>query len=319
MGFGYFVIFVRKKQTMELHVTNETGRLREVVLGMPWSNGPVPSLAETFDSKSYESVLNGVYPAEQDIAAEMSAFKAVLEKYGVKVYRPALVENCNQVFSRDVGFVIDDKIIVSNIIPDRQEEIDAYEDIYRQIHYKQIYNLPEAVHVEGGDVILYKDFIFLGQYDFPDYRQVKTARTNRLAVEYLKMIFPDRQIMPLNLLKSDTDPYAGILHLDCTFMPVGEDKAIIYRHGFMNPRDADHLTEIFGRENVFEITPEEMYWMNTNVFSIAPDVVVTEEHFTRLNQHLRENWGMTVETVPYREISKMGGLLRCSTLPLRRD
>jgi N-dimethylarginine dimethylaminohydrolase len=28
---------------------------------------------------------------------------------------------------------------------------------------------------------------------------------------------------------------------------------------------------------------------------------------------------MTVETVPYREISKMGGLLRCSTLPLRRD
>ena len=101
MGFGYFVIFVRKKQTMELHVTNETGRLREVVLGMPWSNGPVPSLAETFDSKSYESVLNGVYPAEQDIAAEMSAFKAVLEKYGVKVYRPALVENCNQVFSRE--------------------------------------------------------------------------------------------------------------------------------------------------------------------------------------------------------------------------
>ena len=57
----------------------------------------------------------------------------------------------------------------------------------------------------------------------------------------------------------------------------------------------------------------------TNVFSIAPDVVVTEEHFTRLNKHLREKWGMTVETVPYREISKMGGLLRCSTLPLRRD
>ena len=304
---------------IHLHIQSETARLREVVLGMPYSSGPTPTLDQTYDSKSYESVRNGVYPEEQDIVREMSAFESILHKYDVKVYRPRLVENCKQIFSRDVGFVIDDKIIVSNIIPDRQEEIDAYEDIYRQIHYKQIYNLPEAVHVEGGDVILYKDFIFLGQYDFPDYRQVKTARTNRLAVEYLKMIFPDRQIMPLNLLKSDTDPYAGILHLDCTFMPVGEDKAIIYRHGFMNPRDADHLTEIFGRENVFEITPEEMYWMNTNVFSIAPDVVVTEEHFTRLNQHLRENWGMTVETVPYREISKMGGLLRCSTLPLRRD
>ena len=304
---------------MNLHVQSETSRLRAVVLGLPYSPGPTPTLDQTFDSKSYESVLHGVYPVEEDMVKEMDAFLAVLKKYDVDVYRPAPVENCNQVFSRDVGFVIDDKIIVSNIIPDRQEEIDAYEEIYRQIHYKQIYNLPESVHVEGGDVVLYKDYIFLGQYDFPDYRQVKTARTNRLALDYLKMIFPEKTIIPLNLLKSDTDPYQGILHLDCTFMPVGRDKAIIYRHGFMNPRDADHLIEIFGKENVFELTTEEMYFMNSNVFSISEDVVVTEEHFTRLNKHLREKWGMTVETVPYREISKMGGLLRCSTLPLRRD
>ena len=304
---------------MQLHITSETGRLRAVVLGWPYSPGKTPSLEETFDSKSYESVLHGVYLVEEDIIREMTAFEKVLKKYDVDVFRPSPVANCNQVFSRDVGFVIDDKIIVSNIIPDRQEEIDAYEEIYRQIHYKQIYNLPEAVHVEGGDVILYKNYIFLGQYNFPDYSQVKTARTNRLAVDYLKMIFPERTIMPLNLLKSDTDPYQGILHLDCTFMPVGHDKAIIYRRGFMNPRDAQHLVDIFGQENVFELTTEEMYAMNSNVFSISEDVVVVEEHFYRLIKHLREKWGMTVETVPYREISKMGGLLRCSTLPLRRD
>ena len=304
---------------MQLHITSETGRLRAVVLGWPYSPGKTPSLEETFDSKSYESVLHGVYPVEEDIIREMTAFEKVLKKYDVDVFRPSPVANCNQVFSRDVGFVIDDKIIVSNIIPDRQEEIDAYEEIYRQIHYKQIYNLPEAVHVEGGDVILYKNYIFLGQYNFPDYSQVKTARTNRLAVDYLKMIFPERTIMPLNLLKSDTDPYQGILHLDCTFMPVGHDKAIIYRRGFMNPRDAQHLVDIFGQENVFELTTEEMYAMNSNVFSISEDVIVVEEHFYRLIKHLREKWGMTVETVPYREISKMGGLLRCSTLPLRRD
>ena len=304
---------------MKLHIESETARLREVVLGLPTSPGPTPSLSQTYDSKSYESVATGVYPSEDAMVKEMGAFEAVLRKYKVKVYRPNPVENCNQVFSRDVGFVIGDKIIVSNIIPDRQEEIDAYGDIYRRIHYKQIYNLPESVHVEGGDVILYKDYIFLGQYDFPDYSSLKTARTNRKAVDYLRMLFPEKKIVPLNLLKSDTDPYNGILHLDCTFMPVGKDKAIIYKRGFMNPRDADHLVELFGKENVFEITAEEMYWMNSNIFSIAPDVVVSEEHFTRLNRHLREHWGMTVETVPYREISRMGGLLRCSTLPLRRD
>ena len=303
---------------MKIHVTNETGRLRAVVLGRPESNGPVPTLEETFDSKSYESVKNGVYPTDEAIIHEMGAFEAVLRKYGVKVYRPNPVENCNQVFARDVGFVIEDKILVSNIIPDRQAEIDAYGDIYSQIHYKQIYNLPEAVHVEGGDVIPHGDRIFVGQYDFPDYPSVKTARTNRLAIDYLRMIFPDKKIIPLNLRKSDTDPYEGILHLDCTFMPVGRNMAIMYREGFMNPRDADHVADIFGRENVFYLTHEEMYWMNSNVFSIAPDVVVVEEHFTRLKAWL-ESRGMTVETVPYREISKMGGLLRCSTLPLRRD
>ena len=92
----------------------------------------------------------------------------------------------------------------------------------------------------------------------------------------------------------------------------------VYRHSLAHVL-AKAVFEIFGKENVFEITTEEMYFMNSNVFSISEDVVVTEEHFTRLNKHLREKWGMTVETVPYREISKMGGLLRCSTLPLRRD
>ena len=303
---------------MLLHITSETGRLREVILGLPYSNGPVPTLDETFDSKSYESVKNGVYPTEASIIREMEAFEAVLKKYGVKVHRPSLVTNCNQVFSRDVGFVIDDKIIVSNIIPDRQAEIDAYESVYRNIHYKNIYNLPEAVHVEGGDVILYNDTILLGQYNFDDYSSLKTARTNRLAQDYLQMIFPGKKIIPLNLRKSDTDPYEGILHLDCTFMPVGRGKAIIYRDGFINPRDAERLVRMFGKQNVFELTKEEMYWMNSNIFSISEDVVVVEENFTRLSDWLRKQ-GITVEPVPYREISKMGGLLRCSTLPLIRD
>ena len=303
---------------MTLNITSEAGRLREVILGLPYSNGPVPAPDQAIDPKTYESVSKGCYPAEADIVREMDGFKAVLEKYGVTVYRPDLVPDTNQVFSRDVGFVIDDKIVVSNIIPARQAEIDAYSRIYEKIPYTRIYNLPEAVHIEGGDVILYKDFIMVGQYNFQDYPQIKSARTNRLAIDYLKMLFPERIVLPLNLRKSDTDPYEGILHLDCTFMPVGKDKAIIYKDGFMNPRDAEHLIHLFGEENVFCITKEEMYWMNTNVFSIAPDVVVVEENFTRLAAWLESN-GFTVERIPYRNISRMGGLLRCSTLPLRRD
>jgi N-dimethylarginine dimethylaminohydrolase len=55
------------------------------------------------------------------------------------------------------------------------------------------------------------------------------------------------------------------------------------------------------------------------VFSISPKVVVSEQNFNRLNNFMETEWGLTVERVPYHEISKMGGLLRCSTLPLIRQ
>jgi N-dimethylarginine dimethylaminohydrolase len=58
--------------------------------------------------------------------------------------------------------------------------------------------------------------------------------------------------------------------------------------------------------------------MNSNIFSISEKVIISEKNFTRLNTWLREN-GFIVEEVPYAEIAKQEGLLRCSTLPLVRD
>ena len=92
---------------------------------------------------------------------------------------------------------------------------------------------------------------------------------------------------------------------------------MIYPAGFKNSEDAEFLINLFGRENVFEITKEEMYEMNSNFFSISPTVVISDSSFTRLNEQFRK-WGLTVEEVKYRETAKMEGLLRCSTMPLRR-
>ncbi len=304
---------------MILNIQNETARLKTVVLGQPYSIGKVPSLDETYDAKSYETVQNGTYPTEENIANEMTALENIFLKYNVEVLRPIIIPNYNQVYARDVAFVINDMIITSNIIPDRADEQEAYAPIYNKIAFNKIYNLPEKAHVEGGDVVLYNNTIFVGTYTEPDYPQYKTARTNAYAISFLKELFPQKEFIALELVKNDTDPRKGILHLDCTFMPVGQGKAIIYKDGFRFQKDYDMLINFFGKENIFEITQEEMYNMNTNVFSISPEVVVSEELFTRLNKHMREEWGLTVETVPYAEISKMGGLLRCSTLPLVRE
>ncbi|MDR2953622.1 MAG: amidinotransferase [Prevotella sp.] len=303
---------------MILNIQNETAQLKTVVLGQPYSLGKIPTLEETYDAKSYETVKNGTYPTEEDIAGEMTAFEQILKKYDVEVLRPLILPNSNQVFARDVAFVIEDRIITSNIIPDRADEQEAYAPIYSEIAFNKIYNLPEKAHVEGGDVVLYNDLIFVGTYTESDYPSYKTARTNAYAIDFMKELFPDKTFIALELEKNDTGPSKGILHLDCTFMPVGKGKAIIYKDGFRNIDDYNYLIELFGNDNIFEVTQEEMYYMNTNVFSISPDVVISEAHFTRLNNYMKDEWGMIVETVPYYEISKMGGLLRCSTLPLVR-
>ena len=82
-------------------------------------------LEEAYDPKSAEHIKAGTYPIEKDMVAEMDAFSAVLEKYNVKVYRPKIITDCNQIFTRDIGFVIEDTFIKANILPDRQDEFQA--------------------------------------------------------------------------------------------------------------------------------------------------------------------------------------------------
>lgn len=304
---------------MKLNIHNETGLLKSVVLGMPNYMGTPHSLEDSYDAKSYHSLKHGIYPKENDIVNEMTAFEKILMKHGVEVYRPQLIKEYNQVFARDVAFVVEDQMIISNIIQDRYEEQDAYRKIFARVGWKKIINLPDTAHIEGGDVIVWNDFIFVGTCFSEDYRNFKTARTNEYAIDILKEYFPKKRIIDLELNKNDTDPFQGILHLDCTFNPVGKDKCIIYKDGFVDESDYRLLLDIFGEENCFHVTKQEMFEMNPNIFSISPEIVVSDQSFTRMNNHLRNEWGMTVEEIPYREVSKMGGLLRCSTLPLVRE
>ncbi len=303
---------------MKLHIKNETSRLRAVVLGTAKSNGPVPSLIEAYDPKSKEHILAGTYPREEDMVKEIEAVAAVLERYGVEVFRPKIIEDYNQIFTRDIAFVIEDKFIKSNILPDRDQEIEAINHVVEQIDPDKIITLPEEAHIEGGDVMPMGDYIFVGTYKGRDYKDFITARTNLQAVEALQQLFPDKKVVSFSLKKSNTVAKDNALHLDCCFQPVGRDKAIIYKDGFLNPAEYEWLVKFFGKANVYEITRDEMYEMNSNIFSISEEVVISEKNFTRLNNWLREQ-GITVEEVPYAEISKQEGLLRCSTLPLIRD
>ena len=301
----------------EFHIEDEISLLKSVILGRADSSSPPPSPAKCYDPKSLQHVLAGTYPKESDMIQEMEAFEQVLKKHGVTVYRPELLENTNQIFTRDIGFVIDDVFIKSNILPDRDAEFQAIENILSQFDPNKIYYPPEEVHIEGGDVMPWKNYIFVGTYRRPDYPEYITARTNAAAVEFLQKTFPHKKVIAFDLRKSNTDPYINALHLDCVFQPIGKVKAIIHKEGFLEKEQYLFLKNLFGNENLFHITKQEMYDMYTNVFSISPNVIVSEQNNKRLNNWLKEQ-GFTVEEIPYKEITKQEGLLRCSTLPLQR-
>ncbi len=303
---------------MKLNIKNETSRLRAVVLGTAKSVGPIPSIEEAYDPKSVEHIKAGTYPKEADMVKEMEAVAKVFEKYNVKVYRPKVIEDYNQIFSRDIAFVIEDKFIKANILPDREGEYQAIQHVIEQIDKDKVIILPEECHVEGGDVMPWNDYIFIGTYTGANYPDYITARTNIEAVKAIQELFPHKTVKSFELRKSNTVAKENALHLDCCFQPIGKDKAILHKNGFLVESEYEWLVNFFGKENVFEITKEEMYNMNSNVFSISEDVVISERNFTRLNTWLRDN-GFTVEEVPYAEIAKQEGLLRCSTLPLIRD
>ena len=303
---------------MDLHIINETAKLKAVILGTAESNGPVPKIEDCYDPKSIEHVKAGTYPKEEDMIIEMESVAAIFNKYNVNVYRPEIIEDCNQIFSRDIAFVIEDKIIRANILPNREEEVEAISNVWNLIDEEKRFILPPECHVEGGDVMLWNDYIFIGTYSGEDYPDYITARTNLDAVIAIQELFPHKTVKAFELRKSNTNPKENALHLDCCFQPIGKDKAILHKNGFLFEEEYNWLVDFFGKENIFEIDKEEMYNMNSNIFSISENVIISEKNFTRLNTWLRAN-GFTVEEVPYAEIAKQEGLLRCSTLPLIRD
>lgn len=303
---------------LKLNVRDETAPLKAVVLGTAQSSGPVPLAEEAYDPKSLENILAGTYPKEADMVQEMESFQAILKKHGVQVFRPQVLQDCNQIFSRDIAFVIEDKLFHANILPHREKEFEAILHVLDHIADDALVRPPAEVHIEGGDVMPWKDHIFVGTYTKEDYSQFITARTNGAAVAYLREQFPNKTIKAFELRKSNTDARKNALHLDCCFQPVGHGLAILHKESFLDAEDAQWLIDHFGGDNIFQITDDEMYQMFPNVFSISPEVVVSEKSFHRLNAWLRSK-GLLVEEVGYSQIGKQGGLLRCSTLPLVRN
>ena len=299
---------------MEIFVDNENDKLTDVIVGNSLNFKSEINFRDLYDPISLFHYLKGTFPIKSKLQNQISKFKKVLKKYNVKIHDLDII-NTNQIFARDLGFVIEEKFFLSSILPARENEIKGLDSLLNKI--KNIVRIPADKHIEGGDVIIDNDNIFIGYYDQKDYKNQITARTNKQAVKFMKEECPNKNIIPLELIKSPHNPKLNALHLDCCFQPVSKNKAVICKQAFKNPHELNQLISFYQEDNLFEITLDEMSRLYSNFLSIDKNIVISDIKFKRLNNWF-ENMNIEVEEIDYSEISKLGGLFRCTTLPLYR-
>ncbi len=299
---------------MNINVFDENSQLKELVIGNSFNFKSQINFRDLYDPISLFHYLKGSFPNKYKLQNQISNFKKILLKYNIKIHDLEVLDT-NQIFVRDLGFIIDNKFFISSILPDRELEIQGLKKILKQIN--NVVKLPKNAHIEGGDVVLDKDHIFVGYYGQKDYENQITARTNKKAIKLIRSFFPNKKTIPLEIIKSPHLPTKNALHLDCCFQPISENKAVMCMEAFKNPLELNYLVSLYGLENIFQITLKEMTKLYSNFFSINKNTVISDKRFYRLNKWFMKI-GLKVEKVNYSEISKLGGLFRCSTLPLIR-
>ncbi|TVQ45178.1 MAG: amidinotransferase, partial [Saprospirales bacterium] len=279
---------------LELFLEDETSCLKTVILGHSRDMNPSKPVN---NPKYAETIKEGREVTDLELMNEIEGFAELLEREGVRVIRPENTIGCTQIFPRDIGFVIADTFIVSNMrFENRKCEFSGIKKWVDQ--FPKVLYPPKGVIIEGGDVVLFGKYVFVGI----------GQRTNLEGVAFLEKNFKEKTIVPLQLQVTD-DARTNILHLDCALQPVGQEAVIIYEDGFTKTPEA--IFDLFSPKNRIMVSQQEMYEMVPNVFSVSPNRVVIEKKFERLAGELRKR-DVRPLSIAYRGVSGLGGLLRCS-------
>lgn len=298
---------------MKIQIDNEWGELKRVVVGRGDNMGQATTAETAFDPTSHSHLMDGTYPAARDVDVQLKQLADVLVGCGVEVEHPAGIADLEQVFARDVGLVIEDRFFRSVMIGERQKEWDGIQNLLDGLNIDVI---PDHARMEGGDVLVLEDSLAVGVTRDPDLVGLKTARTNQAALDFLSSTFPHREVLGVELHKHDRNPLKCALHLDCAFMPLGRGEAMVCREAFLH---ADQLDALIARfSHVIDLSLTEAALLQSNLLHIDPETLLIDPRFTRISEILKQR-GYRLINVPMHHVGKMGGLFRCTTLPLLRD
>lgn len=288
-----------------LNIANEFDQLTHVIVGTGLGYHRDITQVEVVNETQKLTFESGAFPTEETLQPEYDNFKRALRENGVHVYKPKLAPDSvqDQTCPRDIGFVIGDTLVVSSMFSGSRAE--EFEGIAHLLDYWKghVLRTPKKVFVEGGDIIIDQGRIFVGV----------GQRSDTAGLEFLENNFGDKyQIIPMPC-RSLADG-ENVLHLDCTFQPLGLGHALIYPDGLESlPQEIqDYYTLI-------PVDRAEADALATNILSIAPDLLIarTAPECARVNKELRKH-GYKVIEVQFDLVPSTGGSFRCATLPIRR-
>ena len=333
---------------------NEWDPLEEVIVGNPLrarfpTADPSTRVAE-FPDRPLEEIPQGPFPSRiiEETAEDLEAFVAVLMQAGVTVKRPQTwpheagfstihwqARGYYNYCPRDILLVVADQIIETpNVIRSRAQETASYRTLL--LDYLRSgarwYSAPKPQLLDSlFEVDLERptprndepafdaaNVLRLGE----DLIYLVSATGNELGGQWLQTVLGER--FKVHFLE---DVYFGS-HIDSTFVALrpglmlanperisGETLPgilkqwqVIYSPPMENTEryDADYRSKSIGSD-----------WIDMNLFSIRPDLVVVDRDQTALIR-LLENQGLDVVPLKLRHSKMLGGGFHCVTLDVRR-
>ena len=284
----------------------ETARLRKVIVGRVEGYRKVDEYTEIVNEDQRRGL-----PSADKLKREFNSFIKALEQRDIEVLIPEYVGKFvyDQLTPRDIGVAIGHKFVLCHMVKrSRRYEAAGIFPYISPIDEENEPNvlIPDSRHalLEGGDIMCDKNRIFVGV----------SQRTNQEGVEFLERQFSNEfEIIPVQCRSLEEGE--NVLHLDCTFNPVGEKHALIYPDGFKEIPDA-----IRDEYHWIEISREEQAQLATNVLSLDKHTVVSREDeiCERVNREM-EKAGIEVLRIPFDGAPATGGSFRCCSLPLVRE
>ncbi|MEL7000395.1 MAG: arginine deiminase family protein [Pseudomonadota bacterium] len=275
-----------------LRIQDETSALTDLCV----CRGTAVPACESFENAHEEFTKFPMLAWDRDkLLRQQEQFYALMDRYGVRLhFVPHSDAHPWQMYTRDTGFVIGDKLYYSNTreLPERTDEIDLVRQCLPDLPDQDVIEISDG-QIEGGDVLVDGGGAYVGL----------GTRTTPDAVEELGRHV---DVTPIHL-------GPNVMHLDTRMTILPGQRLLICPTPFQ-PADLDMLRRRF---TMIEVTDAEAQAMGTNVFVINPETVVVHAGFDRIADAIRTE-GLKVEPVDYSEPNALLGSFRCATMPLAR-